>query len=165
MEDRFRFPAFSSQTIEGAPVTDAVFAEKRLTMVNMWATWCPPCVGEMPDLAELARDMPEGSQLVGIVMDVSVGDVGTPAHAKAKAILSQAGADFMQILRSDDMTPYLSGVRSIPATIFVNSEGRVIEQPLVGARSASEYCAEVESLLDGLNPPEDSNVWVLDPRR
>jgi thiol-disulfide isomerase/thioredoxin len=137
------FPAFSTQDIDGNQVTNAIFADKKLTMVNMWTTWCPPCIGEMPDLGKLARSMPEGSQLVGIVLDAY--DPG--ALDEAQKILSKAGATFPQFLPSDGMSLFLEKVEAIPTTVFVDADGKIVGQSLVGARSEKEYRSEIEKIL------------------
>ena len=125
------FPEFSSKTLDGSPVNSAVFAGKKLTMINLWATWCPPCVHEMPDLGNLARSMPEGTQLMGILLDAD--DAG--AIQKAQAILAKSNADFLQVCLSNDMNSFMRGVSAIPTTIFVDSGGRIVGDPVVGART------------------------------
>jgi thiol-disulfide isomerase/thioredoxin len=138
------FPKFNSVTLDGRPVTSGIFADKKLTMVNIWATWCPPCVAEMPDLARLGRTMPEGAQLVGIALDV-------PAKGgkknKAEEIVKNAGAAFPQILHTDEMNAYTKSVRYIPTTIFVDSNGNIVGDPLVGGHSEQEYRAAAEKAL------------------
>jgi thiol-disulfide isomerase/thioredoxin len=137
------FPAFSSKSLDGKDVTGAIFSEKKLTMVNIWTTWCPPCIEEMPDLGSLGRTMPEGSQLVGIILDAD--DPG--ALDDAKKILQKANAGFLQLLPADDMAPVLNEVEAIPTTIFVDSNGKILGKPLVGARSEKAYRDEIEKLL------------------
>jgi thiol-disulfide isomerase/thioredoxin len=140
------FPAFSSRGLEGEAVTDAVFTGAKLTMINIWATWCPPCIAEMPDLGRLARSMPEGSQLVGVILDA--GDSG--ALDKAKGILAKANADFLQILPADAMWPVIGEVDAIPTTIFVDSRGNVVGEPLVGSRPEEAYRSEIEKILKSI---------------
>jgi thiol-disulfide isomerase/thioredoxin len=137
------FPPFSSQNSKGEPVTDAIFADAKLTVINIWTTWCPPCRAEMPDLGVLGRSMPEGSQLVGIILDAE--DSG--AMEDAEKILTKAKADFLQILPVQEMTPVLNEVNAIPTTIFVDSQGRIVGGPLVGSRSEEAYRAEIEKIL------------------
>ncbi|MDR1977298.1 MAG: redoxin family protein [Synergistaceae bacterium] len=138
------FPAFSSQTLDGATVTNAIFAEKKLTMINIWATWCGPCISEMPELGVLARSMPEGTQLIGLLEDVDAID-------KAKTIVAQANADFPHVLLVDAMMPYLGAVYAIPWTIFVDSKGEIVGEPLIGSRTAASYRRAIENILDQRN--------------
>jgi len=140
------FPVFSSVTLDGYEVNGDIFSNEKLTMVNIWTTWCPPCVKEMPDLGNMGRSMPEGSQLIGIILDVD-GPGDTRTIDAAKKILSKANADFVQIFPSEEMKPVLGTVRAIPTTIFVDSKGNIVGAPLVGARDEKAYRAEVEKLL------------------
>jgi thiol-disulfide isomerase/thioredoxin len=137
------FPAFSSRSVTGERVTNAIFADVKLTVVNIWATWCPPCRAEMPDLGLLGRSMPEGSRLVGIILDAE--DAG--AMADAEEIFTEAHADFLQILPVKEMDSVLREVVAIPTTIFVDSQGKIIGKPLVGSRSEKTYRAEIEKIL------------------
>jgi thiol-disulfide isomerase/thioredoxin len=138
------FPNFSSQTLSGEPITDDIFSGKRLTMVNIWATWCGPCISEMPDLGRLARMMPEGTQLVGIVQDVLY---NKDATGNAKEIVEYANADFPQILAVNSMITYLQNVYAIPTTIFVDSAGKIVGEPLIGSMYAESYLSAIENIL------------------
>jgi thiol-disulfide isomerase/thioredoxin len=142
------FPKFSSKKLDGGAVTSSIFADKKLTVINIWTTWCPPCINEMPDLGRMGRAMPEGSQLVGIVLDAEDGD--PDVIKEAKRILSRSKADFLQILPSSEMNPVLATVEAIPTTIFVDSLGQIIGSPLVGSRPEKEYRAEIEKTLKSL---------------
>jgi thiol-disulfide isomerase/thioredoxin len=64
------FPKFSSEDLGGKAVANSIFACNKLTVANFWTIWCPPCIREMPDLGKLGRDMPAGTQLIGIAPDV-----------------------------------------------------------------------------------------------
>jgi thiol-disulfide isomerase/thioredoxin len=140
------FPAFSSRTIDGEVVSDALFAEQKLTMINLWGTFCPPCIAEMPDLGQLGRSMPEGTRLIGIVLDV--GDDETLNDARR--IRDETNADFLHILPVADMAPYLRTIVAVPTTIFVDSQGRITGEPLVGSRSESDYRAALVGILKDL---------------
>ncbi|MDR2175115.1 MAG: TlpA family protein disulfide reductase [Synergistaceae bacterium] len=140
------FPAFSSRSAAGESVSSAVFADARLTVVNIWATWCPPCRAEMPDLGRLGRSMPDGSQLVGLLLDADE----SGALDDAKKILTKANAGFLQILPVDEMRSVLEEIDAIPTTIFVDSKGRIVGDPLIGSRSEKEYRAEIEKILKSM---------------
>ena len=137
------FPDFKSNDLEGNEVSQEIFTNKKLTMINFWGTYCPPCIEEMPELGELGRSMPEGAQLVGIVIDV--GDKRTPE--KARQITQKAKADFPNLLVSREMAPYLQTIAAVPTTIFVDAQGNVVGKPIVGSRSGKAYREEVEKAL------------------
>ena len=143
------FPAFSSKTLDGNDVNGDIFSKEKLTMVNLWTTWCPPCVKEMPDLGNMGRSMPDGAQLLGIILDVK-GSGDTDTIEEAKRILSRSKADFIQILPSVEMGSVLSTVQYIPTTIFVDSAGNIVGASLVGARDEKAYRAEVDKLLESI---------------
>ncbi|MDR1509421.1 MAG: TlpA family protein disulfide reductase [Synergistaceae bacterium] len=141
--------SFKSRTFDGKPVTSDIFQGSKLTMVNLWATWCPPCVREMPDLASLARSMPKDSQLVGIILDVTAKDKS--AESEAKEILERSRADFVQILYDSSMDSLReSMVEYIPTTIFVDSKGRIVGEPIVGSNDEETYRAAIEKELKKL---------------
>lgn len=138
------FPAFTAQDLQGNTVTNEIFARKKITVINIWGTFCPPCIGEMPELGEWARTMPEDAQLIGIVCDVeSPEDART--KAEAERILRQAGADFVNLIPGDGINKYLNKVEAVPTTIFVDADGNMIGEPVIGAdvdsykRVVSEY--------------------------
>ena len=47
-----QMPAFIAKDLQGNEITESIFAEKDLTVVNIWGTFCPPCIAEMPELGE-----------------------------------------------------------------------------------------------------------------
>lgn len=137
------FPDFKSKDLEGNEVSQEIFTNKKLTMINFWGTYCPPCIAEMPELGELGRSMPDDTQLIGIVIDVA--DKRT--FEKARQITQKAKADFPNLLVSREMAPYLQTIAAVPTTIFVDAQGKVVGQPIVGSRSGKAYREEVEKAL------------------
>ena len=62
---------FTAQDLQGNGVSQSIFADYDLTMINVWATYCPPCLQEMPDLGKLSEEYKDkGVQVLGIVSDV-----------------------------------------------------------------------------------------------
>ena len=60
---------FSAKDIDGKNVSEKVFADSKITMVNVWGTFCGPCIREMPDLGVLNKKYGDDFQIVGIVID------------------------------------------------------------------------------------------------
>ena len=137
-------PTFSAKTVDGRDVTNEIFAAKKITMVNIWGTFCPPCVAEMPDLGEMSRSMPDNAQIIGLVCDASE---GSPQIQKAREILSKANADFVNIIPDEQLTKFMNGVEVVPTTIFVDGNGKVVGKVILGA-DIEGYKSELEKLLN-----------------
>ena len=126
-------PAFETTDLAGNPVTSEIFAGKDLTVLNVWGTYCNPCIEEMPDLAAWSAEMPENVQLIGVVCDLaSLEDTDT--LDMALAICEATGADcYPSLVANESMMPILSTVVGVPTTFFVDGEGKLVGQPIVGA--------------------------------
>ncbi|MER2025388.1 MAG: TlpA disulfide reductase family protein [Eubacteriales bacterium] len=124
-------PAFTTEDLDGNEVTESILKDKDVTMINIWGTFCPPCIEEMPELAKLSASLPENAQIIGILCDVSLNDKS--ALQDAKSIVSKAGTNYPCLLLNDSLTDYLSQFMYVPTTIFVDSEGNQIGEPVVGA--------------------------------
>lgn len=131
--------SFSLQDLDGNPVSEAIFAEAELTMVNIWTTWCGPCVEEMPTLAALAQQLPENVQIYGICKDA----ISEDARVLARQILADAGADFPVLVPDQAMLEgYLNQVsQAVPTTLFFDRNGQQVGEAVVGApaEGALEY--------------------------
>ena len=141
-----KFPVFTTMNLDGDVVTSDIFAENEVTMINFWATWCPPCIAEMPDLAELGKALDDTggeSGLIGILLDVD--DRG--AIMKAEKILGDAKARFTQLRPSKEMQNILNSINAIPTSIFVDSKGNIVGPTVVGARGASDYMKAMQLAL------------------
>ncbi len=67
---------FTTVDLDGSPVSGSIFQDADLTLVYVWATYCGPCIMEMPDYEELYENLPEGVNLIGLVIDVYGRDAG-----------------------------------------------------------------------------------------
>lgn len=142
-----KMPAFTSKDLDGNTITESIFADKDLTVVNIWGTFCTPCVEEMPELGEWAKSMPENVQIVGLIADIS-GDDDTEHHELAVTITEKAGADFTQIIANSDLDSIMQWVTGVPTTLFVDKEGNIVGKPIVGA-DVDGYKKFVEDYING----------------
>lgn len=138
---------FTTTDMEGNTVTQEIFADYDLTMVNIWATWCGYCVEEMPELAKLKNMLPENVNIITICDDASYEPELT------QQILKESGANFQTLQTTDEMyTQLLAYVYAFPTTFFVNSEGIPVVQPLTGVPSmenaADAYYSIIEQILN-----------------
>jgi thiol-disulfide isomerase/thioredoxin len=114
-------------------------------MVNIWATFCGPCIREMPDFQRLHEDYADKSfQVLGIVCDV-YGDTNLD---EAKAIVKETGVKYDCLLPSDSLKEIkLNAVSTVPETFFVDEAGAVIAGPFIGSRSYEDWAAIIEDVL------------------
>ena len=77
---------FATTDLDGNPVTaEEIFSENKVTMVNLWGTFCGPCINEMPDLEVLnGRLADKGCAMIGIVCDV-IDSADTARMARPRA--------------------------------------------------------------------------------
>lgn len=85
---------FSLEDVNGNAYTNEMLKDDKLTMVNVFATWCTPCINEIPDLEKLHQEMKEQEvSVVGVVLDAidDEGNVDEQAVEKAKLLAKRTG--------------------------------------------------------------------------
>lgn len=122
---------FASTDLDGNEVTDAIFAEKDVTILNIWGTYCGPCKEEMPGLAALDEELPDNVQIIGMVIDVPEGD--TEMIETAKEICKDNNITYTNIVMNESVEELLSSIEAIPTTFILDSEGKTICTPIIGA--------------------------------
>lgn len=145
------FGDFTTTDLDGVPVDQSLFTDHKLTMVNIWATYCSPCLSEMPDLGELqASYADQGFQVVGIVIDMldQHGEILPAQVDTAKQIVDQTGAAYTHLLPSEDLiAARLKNVTGVPETLFLNGEGKIVGKAYLGARSYEQWQQIIEQML------------------
>lgn len=145
---------FSSTDLNGKPVTEAIFAENKITMLNIWGTFCPPCIREMPDLAKLNEaNKAKGVQVVGLPIDIidRNGKILAAERKDADKIIAATGANYTHIVPNIAMmTGLLRNIQAVPATIFVDSKGVQVGEMYLGARSQKDWQKIIDDLLKKL---------------
>ena len=144
--DYTKLPAFTAKDLAGNEVTGNLIAGKEFTMVNVWGTFCPPCIGEMPDLEKLSLSLPENAQIVGLVCDVTYQN--SEEAQKAIDICEKAGVTYTNIVLDENLLKFTSQFYYIPTTFFVDSEGNIIGDMIIGA-DLNSYIERLEELLPG----------------
>ena len=142
--------SFSTTDLEGNAVDQSILEDYDLTMVNVWATYCTPCLQEMPDLGELASEYEDkGVQILGLVSDVlnSDGTISDSQVETAQEIVEETGASYQHLLPSADLLGLLSQIYGVPTTFFVDSEGNQVGYAYVTAMSYDQFVEVIDAAL------------------
>lgn len=141
---------FSAEDLDGNALDQSILEGHTLTMVNVWATFCTPCISEMPELGELAEEYADkGVQIVGLVSDVldSDGSVSETQLDTAREIVSATSANYTHIVPSTDFYGILYQITSVPTTFFVDETGAQVGYAYLGARDKAEWSTIIDEML------------------
>ena len=141
---------FEGQDLDGNAVTSDIFSQSKLTMINVWATYCNPCLREMPDLGELAGEYDTADfQLIGIVSDVQENGSEDKLE-KAVSLVEKTGADYPHLLLNESLySALVVNVSGVPTTFFVDENG-VVLGAVVGSYEKSVWKEIIDGLLEEL---------------
>ena len=111
-----------------------------VTVLNFWATWCVPCLKELPELVALHHEWQErGVHVVGVAIDS-----GTPADIRAFA--ARQGMDYALRLGTQQWARAHFGIFGLPVTIVVDRHGQ-IRQRLLGPQTGAQFEAAIRPYL------------------
>jgi thiol-disulfide isomerase/thioredoxin len=132
---------FEAKTLTGQTATEDIFTGSKITVLNLWGTFCGPCVEEMPDLEFLSKEYDASDvQVVGVVSD-------SENSEEAKKIVEKLGVTYKNLLADDKLKEqYVNKFDYVPVTVFVDSEGKVLETFVPGSASKEEF----KKIIDGL---------------
>ena len=136
---------FEGTDLEGNTVTSDIFSQSKVTMVNIWATYCNPCLSEMPELGELAAEYDgEEFQIIGIISDVLEGE----DQSLAEGLVQQTGANYTHLLLNESVYyALLTDVNAVPTTFFIDENGTVLDT-VVGAMKKTAWEEKINALLE-----------------
>ena len=131
--------SFTTTDMYGDTWTDACFAGYNLTVVNLWAYWCGPCISEMPDFQKLAQNYADkGVQIIGVY------DAEDEQENIKKA--KELGILYPCLRYTADFDPWMN-TGYIPVTIFIDGNGKVKKEVYVGARNYSAWAEIIDGYL------------------
>jgi thiol-disulfide isomerase/thioredoxin len=139
-------PPLQAQDLLGKSVNKENWAGK-VVLVNFWATWCPPCREEIPELLELKRIYKDKLEIVGISED------DDPPENILK-FARQKGMTYPIILATPELIQAYGGVPALPTSFLIDTQGRVVQKHM-GLYPIASYHREIRALL-GL--PTDARV-------
>ena len=118
--------AFDLKDTAGQPQRLADLTGKWV-VVNFWATWCAPCVREIPDIAEFAKGQGDNVRVIGIALDWVEGDKPTESDdRKIKAFAKKVGHNYPLVLGNSATEKFFGKVKGLPKTIVFGPNGKVV---------------------------------------
>ena len=141
--------SFVTTDIDGNPVrSDELFARHDITMVNLWGTWCGPCIQELPELNKVNAALAEmGGAVVGLINDGK----GPNDVELAKRYISENDVEYLNILSPENMNEIIRQ-SYYPTTVFVDRDGVIIGKTLLGTPAKSFiFDYYVEAARDALD--------------
>jgi len=132
-------PDFKLDTLDGKPLTLAS-SRGKVVLLNFWATWCGPCLAEIPDLIELQTKYKDRLQIIGLTVD----DDDPAAIGK---VVQEAGINYPVAMASPAVRFKYGGIAALPTSFVLDSQGRVVQKH-EGLRDPALYETEIRALLD-----------------
>ena len=133
--------SFTLTTLTGETIDDSIISNNKLTMVNYWATWCGPCVGEIPDLQKINEEYADkGFSIIGVL-------IGDDDYDGARQFISDTGVTYPVVLPEGVFYTLASGIQAIPTTMFFDSNGQQVGETQIGSMSYSNWVSLIDSLL------------------
>jgi thiol-disulfide isomerase/thioredoxin len=122
-----QFPDFAEQDLQGNPLSVAKY-KGELVLVDFWATWCVPCVAELPDIIQAYnKHHSNGFEVIGISLDKD--------EQKLRSFLKTKEIPWAQYFDGQGWQNKLAlkyGIPSVPATFLLDGDGKIIGQDLRG---------------------------------
>lgn len=131
-------PDFSLQ--DGSKTVALHDFKGNVVVLNFWATWCPPCVEEVPSLVEMQKELaPKGVKVFGVSIDVD--------QKAYERFLRDYRIDFLTVRDPDKRTPTLYGTFGWPETYIIDRNG-VVRRKFIGAVDWTQ--PNIKSYIEGL---------------
>lgn len=131
-------PVWILKGLDGTDVKSTSF-DGKVVVLNFWATWCPPCVAEIPDFIEVQKELGgKGLTFVGVSLDQSTVPV--------KKYVKRTKVNYPIVMGNSEVVKDFGNISGIPTTYVIDKSG-VIRMSEVGKISKKKLLASVRGLL------------------
>lgn len=146
------FDSVAFQDLDGNEYTENLLQGHKVTMVNIWGTYCGPCIREMPDLEEISQAYdPADFQIVGIPGNLyPAGEVDPELLDRAKEVVEVTGVTYPNLIPPAEFQSSVIDkiVIGFPTTVFVNEKGEEL-LAVVGGRTEEKWVEIIEEVIAG----------------
>ena len=133
------FPEFTASDFDGKALSNEMFGEYDVTIVNFWSNSCGSCIQEMPELEEYYQNFKDKNiNLIGVAVSAGASD---EEYQEAKRILKEKGVSYSNLIVNPESSFYQEFVKNItgyPTTYIVDKNGNMVGVPLIGVVSNQE---------------------------
>ncbi len=113
-------PTVAMHDLDGRPIAAGDFRGK-VVIINFWATWCPPCRAEIPDLVALQSKYGDRLQIIGISQDEGGLDV-VRRYATAQRM------NYPIVMMTPELDKAFPGISALPTSFMIDREGRIVQR-------------------------------------
>ena len=132
-------PQFALKDVNGRTVRLSDY-HGRVVLINFWATWCPPCRAEMPDLVRLQREhAKQGLQIIGITYPPERKD-------RVRRFARSLKVNYPIVLGTRETKARFSSEETLPLTVVINRDGKVTDI-ISGILLREEFDEKIKPLL------------------
>lgn len=140
LDEDEKAPSFTIQTIDGKEVSLEQFRGKKI-LLNFWATWCPPCKKEMPEMQKFYEEYESKDYLV-LAVNVTVAEKTSKA---VSSFVDDYGLTFPVLMDEKGEVAHQFEILSYPTSYFIDSDG-IIRKKIVGGLSKEMLYREMSLL-------------------
>jgi len=127
---------------DGKQISFVEFSKGKPVLVNFWATWCGPCVKEMPDLVALNQEYTaKGALVIGISTDR-----GDDALTLVSEFTKEKNVGYPIVIDNGDLEEAFGGLRGYPTTFYIDKNGKIVKK-MIGAQSKETFAKEFDAIL------------------
>ena len=127
--DLFESEDLNLSCLNGESIDSEYITSHDLTVINIWATYCEPCIREMPVLESISNEKQDTIGIVGLISDIYKmdGSVDEQQLEKANYILTQLNVSYPNIMADESiLNDIFSKISAVPTTLFIDSSGKIV---------------------------------------